>query len=242
LSSFWDYTLKGDNFFMKTAHMHKVLFILISLLFPLHSAADEPAFLFAKFTPASIYFLDGTFAKADMNFELATGKMIYILDGEYMEMTSENKATRVEFEGGRVFFQREPEKFYERIHLEHGDVFVFWKINKVNVGNKGAYGVTTQASVSGVRLTTLPGGGNIAGNYDTYIDAPVYEKEVYRQKADNTYMFSVKDKEYKVKTLKNVYKKFSSQEERIRKFVEERKLSMNNAEEALQIVDFILGL
>lgn len=213
-----------------------LLFLAVMLL---HTAkASDPVYLLEKFTEASMFFQNGTFAQARVNYELTTGQIQYLQDGELMELPSDNSVTRIELAGGRTFYQREPCKFYEKVNREKGSVLINWKLDEINMGSQGAYGTTTQAQVVAVRISTLPGGGNQVGD----VEHPVYQKEIYKQKCANTYLVSVKGKEYKIKTLKNIYKSFSSKQAEIKKFVEENKLTMNYADDALQIIDYIFTL
>lgn len=219
--------------------MKRIIFILCLVLFAGKAGATDPVYLLERFTEAKMYFSNGTFAEGRVNYELTTGKVQYLLDGELMEVPDDNNMTSIVFPGGRTFIQHSPNKFYEQIRRENGStVEIYWKLKEVNVGNVGAYGTTTQAAVTSLRITTLPGGGTTVGDYEH----PVYQKDVFQQKSDNEYIFSKNGKDYKVKTLKNVYKAFSSQQDKIKAFVEEKKLSMLNAGEALQVIDFVLAL
>lgn len=218
--------------------MKKLLFLLLLFSASVTLHAQHAVYLMENFSDASMYFSNGTYADAKANYELTTGQIQYLQNGELMEIPEDNNITRIEFKDGRKFFQRIPNKFFEQVQVDNGNVLVYWKTKQVNVGNVGAYGTTTQASSVAVRISTLPGGGTMVGD----VEHPVYQKDVYRESCDNIYLVTLGKREHRIQTLKSLYKACGAKQEEVKKFVSEHKLTMSTAEDALKIINYAMGL
>lgn len=216
--------------------MKKLLFCLALFAAALTVKAQDMSFMYEEFQPAKIYLNDGTFAQAVMNFEFSSGNILYMQDGEMMEIADASKITNIEFKDGRNFYQYGNNAFFEKVSRAKGDIFVHWRIRIAQVGNKGAYGVTTQAGVHNIRSASQIGMVN-DGAYELKSTS-----EVYSSRNDNTYIFMIGEKQHKVKNLKNIYKQFADKQEQIKAFVSDKKLSMDTAEEALQIIEYVMSL
>ncbi|MBP5619304.1 MAG: hypothetical protein J6X23_02495, partial [Bacteroidaceae bacterium] len=66
--------------------------------------------------------------------------------------------------------------------------------------------------------------------------------DVWKTKNQSTYYFTKNGKEYSIKGIKSVYKAFPEQKEQIKQFVQDNKLDMMNAENALQVIDYLFSL
>lgn len=218
--------------------MKKLLFLLLIFSVSVRLNAQHAVYLMEKFSDASMYFSNGTYADATANYELTTGQIQYMQNGELMEIPEDNNITRIEFKDGRKFYQRIPNKFFEQVKVDNGNVLVYWKTKQVNVGNVGAYGTTTQASSVAVRISTLPGGGSLMGDPEN----PVYQKDVYRESCDNIYLVTLGQREHRVQTMKSLYKACGAKQEAVKKFVSDNKLTMSTAEDALKAINYAMGL
>ena len=140
-----------------------------------------------------------------------------------MELTNP-EMIRVLKAGERSFVMKEG-LLCEVIGRDSGPVFVNWKLKKVNVGSKGALGATTQAKVEVV---------NARAN-----DV----QEIWVQKNENTYFFSVGDKECRnIRRLKDLYKAFPERAGQLKEYARKNKLTMTSADDAFRMIDYLRSL
>ena len=195
-------------------------------------------FLFDDFKEARILFRNHSKATMQVNYDASNKVMLFRQGTELMEMGNTALVDTL-FVDGRMFVPA-AKGFYEVVRLEHGEVRIDWLLKEVNLGSKGALGSVTQGSVHNLQMSDL--GLNATEMYTPYQRQRIGSMEVYRRKADNTYLIQVKGKWEKVKKPRQLEKLFPGQEERIRAYVKEHKVDMKNASDALVLLDYCLGL
>ncbi|MCQ2267428.1 MAG: hypothetical protein MJZ83_00980 [Bacteroidaceae bacterium] len=222
--------------------------IILSLFFFLCTGAfaQQPRiYFFPDFVKSRIVYKNKQKFQVMLNFDAANSQMLYKQDGVMMELANPAAVDTI-FVGDRKFVYHQ-KQFCEVFKRDKGVVLLGWRLKQVHQGQTGAFGLPTQAHVqklssvdlSGMGLGANPNAGMGMTQYDSH-GAP--SLDVWKQKNDNTYYIVKDGKEYKLKTLKTVYKAFPQQSDRIKEFVSENKLDMVHADNAVQVIDFIFGL
>lgn len=213
------------------------------------SAQGQRIFLFDNFAKGLVTFKNKAVSASFMNYDANNGKMYFKQGDELMELTNAAAVDSIKF-GERKFLGYKND-FVELFQLNHGEVRILWRIHKVHEGYEGAFGTISQVGGQKIQLQGNFGMGGIAGagggmyngsfglNTD---DGNNRRLDIWRQKSANTYMFAKNDKEYAVKSLKNIYKQLPEYQEQIKAFVKENSLDMMSADKAIMIIDYILSL
>lgn len=225
--------------------MRKYLFTLFICLSTSLFAQQPRIYFFPEFVKSRIVYKNHQKFVVMLNFDAANGKMLYKQDDVMMELINPAAVDTI-FVGDRKFVYHN-KKFCEVFKRDAGTILLGWRLKKVHQGQTGAFGLPTQAHVQKLSSVNLSGGDNDSNpnpgmgitNYDSYGASSL---DVWKQKNDNTYFFTKNGKEYTLKNLKSVYKTFPEYEEKIKEFVKEKKLDMINADNAVQVIDFIFTL
>lgn len=170
----------------------------------------------------------------------ALGQKIFYYQGEtLMELLNMNMIKSVQADGRSFIFK--DGMLCEICENENGIVMINWKFKNVNVGSKGALGFTTQAKVEVLRTYDLDAAYTLQ-NFGRYAEQGTYSAEVWKKKGDNTYFFSIGGTEYKVKKLKDIYKAFPDVSKQLKAFVKANQLTMENAADAVLVIDHLRTL
>lgn len=203
--------------------MKRFIFLIILAVLPLSLQAQHRIFLFPEFVDGQIVFINQSRADVRLNFD-AFNQVVLFYDGETLMELTNPEMIRTLTAGDRRFVMKEG-LLCEVIERDSGPVFVNWKLKKVNVGSKGALGATTQAKVEVV---------NARAN-----DV----QEIWVQKNENTYFFSVGDKEYRmIRRLKDLYKACPDRAGQLKEYARENKLTMTSADDAFRMIDYLRSL
>ena len=204
--------------------MKRFILMLSLALMPMAflQAQQRFIFLFPDFEEGHIQFINRSVADVRLNFD-ALSQTVYYYDGEtLMELTNLNMVSRIEADG-RTFVVHD-DRLCEAIEREKGRVLVNWKFKNVNTGSVGALGATTQSKVEALHSRSE------------------HSQEMWQKKNDNTYYFSVGDREYCVKRLKDLYKAFPAQAAALKAFAKENELTMTNADDAFRMFDYLWSI
>lgn len=204
--------------------MKRIFLLLFLALMPqaFLQAQQRFIFLFPDFEEGHIHFINRSVADVRLNFD-ALGQTVYYYDGNtLMELTNLNMVSRLEADD-RTFVVHD-ERLCEVIEREKGRVLVNWKFKNVNTGSVGALGTTTQSKVEALHSRSE------------------HSQEMWQKKNDNTYYFTVGDREFCVKRLKDLYKAFPAQAAALKAFAKENELTMTNAEDAFRMFDYLWSL
>ena len=204
--------------------MKRFILMLSLALMPMAflQAQQRFIFLFPDFEEGHIQFINRSVADVRLNFD-ALSQTVYYYDGEtLMELTNLNMVSRIEADG-RTFVVHD-DRLCEAIEREKGRVLVNWKFKNVNTGSVGALGATTQSKVEALHSRSE------------------HSQEMWQKKNDNTYYFSVGDREYCVKRLKDLYKALPAQAAALKAFAKENELTMTNADDAFRMFDYLWSI
>ncbi len=204
--------------------MKRIFLLLFLSLLPLAclQAQQRFLFLFPDFEEGHIHFINRSVADVRLNFD-ALGQTVYYYDGDVlMELTNLNMVSRLEADE-RTFVVHD-DLLCEVIEREKGRVLVNWRFKNVNTGSVGALGATTQSKVEALHSRSE------------------HSQEMWQKKNDNTYFFTVGDREYRVKRLKDLYKAFPQHAAALKAFAKENELTMTNADDAFRVFDYLWSL
>lgn len=229
--------------------MRNLLIIILFALTTSIMAQEKRIFFFSDFVPTDILYKNRAHNQALANYDVANRKIMYMQDDQLMELINPENIDTLYMGGSRWVYR--DKQFCEVIEREGCNrVFVGWHITRVHEGYVGAFG-TSQVPSRKVQLNDHFGMGTIAGigggmyngSYGVnQNDGNGRNLDVWKNKNQSTYFFTKNGKEYSVKGMKSVYKAFPEQKEQIKQYVHDNKLDMMTAENALQVIDYILSL
>lgn len=203
-----------------------ILALFFSLAVSASQAQNEPVFFFEQFLHAKIHFKNRSVTIVPMNYDAANDKMYFKRDGQLMELMNLAMVDSVVW-GKRVCFPYTSNGFLEKVKLEHGNVFIQWRVKNVSIGYKGALGTITQAKVD-----RLYSAGNKGSQY----------ADVYRLKNSNKYYLLRKGSFKEVTTLKQILKQYPDHTAAIETFVKDRNTDMQQPQSVLELLDYCLNL
>ena len=196
-------------------------------------AQEKPLFIFDQFINAKIHFKNRSVTVASMNYDAVNDKMFFKQDGDLMELTNAAMIDSIVWAGKRSFVSH-GQGFLEKIKLENGTALIRWKIKNVNIGSAGALGAVTQAKVETISVRAM-------GVFSA-TDATSNSADVYQQKNANEYYITLNGKQEKITTVKHLYKLFPKHKEKIKAFIKEQGIKMNEPILVLEVLNYCLGL
>lgn len=206
--------------------------LCLFLLCTTSASAQEANYLFKEFATATVYLKNHTTAQALMNYDASTEKMNFQEDDRLMELTNVNEIDSIVWDKDHVFLAYNG-MFLQKQVMEHGTVFIRWRIKSLNVGSKGAMGIATQNKVEKLDMRFMA---------HTVTDFDNSAIDVYRTENLNEYYFSYGGKLCKAATKKQLLKVFRSHAGEIEQYADANHLDMRNAEEALSLINHALSL
>lgn len=219
--------------------MRRILFALGVLFFVCASvAARQPVYLFPEFVVGHIEFHDRSHADVKLNFD-ALGQKILYYDGEtLMEMTNLPMVKILEA-ADRVFVVKEG-LLCEVFDRPGGPVLVNWRFRQVNKGSKGAMGIPTQGKVEAMRISPYDFTAVDATNPD--LIQGTYLADVWGKENANIYFISIGGKTYRLRSERDLLKKFPVQASQMKAFIKEHHLSFYKLEDVLKMLDQLHAL
>lgn len=230
--------------------MRKILTFLLLAVSSIALAQEKRVYFFADFVNTLIQYKGGQKFKVKANYDVANRKMMYMQGDQLMELTDPQLVDTI-FSDGYAWTHHDGH-FCQIVDSKAGNrVLVGWHITRVHQGYTGAYGIS-QIPSRKVRLNgqfglddfTGEGGGIFNGttNDTNAHDGNGSNLDVWRMKNQSTYYFNKGGREYALKGIKSVYKAFPEHNEQIKQFVHDNHLDMMTAENALQIIDYLVTL
>ena len=196
-------------------------------------AQEKPLFIFDQFINAKIHFKNRSVTVASMNYDAVNDKMFFKQNGDLMELTNAAMIDSIVWAGKRSFVSH-GQGFLEQIKLENGTALIRWKIKNVNIGSAGALGAVTQAKVETISVRAM-------GVFSA-TDATSNSADVYQQKNANEYYITLNGKQERITTVKHLYKLFPKHKEKIKAFIKEQGIKMNEPILVLELLNYCLGL
>lgn len=213
------------------------------------SAQGERIFLFDNFAKGFIKFKSGAVNASMMNYDANNGKMYFMQGETLMELTGTQLIDSIQF-GDRHFVGRDGD-FVELYSLKHGIVKILWRIHKIHEGYVGAFGQQSQVGATKIQLNGNFGLGGLAGAGGGMYNGSFgvndshdsgRRMDIWKTKSANVYYFEKNGKEYKVSSIKHIYKAFPQYKSQIKEFAKENNLDLMSAEKAVVLIDYLLSL
>ena len=214
--------------------MKKLYFFLLLFIGVLNASAQEkPLFIFEKFINAKIHFKNRSVTVASMNYDAVNDKMFFMQNEDLMELTNYAMIDSIVWAGKRTFISN-GNGFLEQIKMDNGSAFIRWHIKNVNVGSRGAFGTVTQGKVESISIRSM---GVFSAS-----DAESNSADVFQQKNNNEYFIPINGKLEKITTVKHLYKLFPKHKEKIKTYIREQDIKMNEPILVLELLNYCLGL
>lgn len=211
-----------------------VIFLIFSLFATIVKAqAYDPLFIFDQFYPAKIHFKNRSVTAANMNYDAVNDRMYFKQGEDLMELTNASMIDSISWAGKRCFITSD-RGYKEKISMDNGTIYIAWRIKNVNIGSKGALGAVTQGKVETISIRSL-------GVFSA-TDAKGHSADVFQQKNNNEYFIPINGKLEKITTVKHLYKLFPKHKEKIKAFIKEQGIKMNEPILVLELLNYCLGL
>lgn len=229
-------------------NMRKLFILIFLIVSTITMAQEKRVYLFQEFAKTIIKYKANQRFSVMANFDVANQKVMYKQGEDLMELVNPALVDTIFFGNQKWIYHND--QYCQIAKMPKGEILIAWHITKVHDGYVGVYG-TSQVPSHKIQLEGNFGMGTIAGisggmyngSFGTNTnDGQGRNLDVWKNKNQNTYYFTKNGKEYKLTSLKSVYKTFPDQKAKIQEYVKENSLDMMSAEKALQIVDFCLGL
>lgn len=231
--------------------MRKYLTFLLLGLCMAVMGQEKRLYFFPDFLPTRIVYQGGATYRVQANYDVANQKMMYQQDGQLMELTHPQLVDTI-FTGGRKWVFHDGQ-FCEVIRRPSGaETLIGWHMTKIQVGYEGALGTVSQAPTQKVELggnfgmgsfTGDSGGGMYNGSFGVNDQVGSGNMmDVWHNRNSNVYYFTKGAKEYKIKSIKQVYKAFPDRKDEMRQYFSDHHLDMLTAENALAVIDYLQSL
>lgn len=202
----------------------------ISVLVTSSYAQQKRIMLFEDYTQGTVLMKNKSRTTTLLNYDAANRLMMYRQNDEEM-ILSNNRQVDTIYISSRKFIPIGP-VYLEAVSVQNGIIYINWLLKNINRGKKGAYGMPALGKVETVNTREFRGGGT----YDNeYLD-------IYQLVNSNEYWLLNSDKPVKCKNLKGLIKLFPEREAQIKDFVKKEKLDFTKAKDAIQVINYCLGL
>lgn len=205
-------------------------FLLFIFSFSVLYAQDEEnqsAFLFEDFEEGVATYKNGSGVAGLFNYNLLDGKIMFLDDGEVMELATPNEFSNIKI-NGRTFVNVKNGVFYERVTCGSTSLFVWWKFQAISKGKNAGYGSTSQTSaITNVAALESPG---------SYYRLKSSEKFDWVDKS--SYQLYIDGKYRSFNSAKSFIKLFKKHENEISAYIDEEKIDFKNLDDIKKLVGF----
>lgn len=213
---------------------HYILLHLTGLLILIGQqlqAQKTTQFLFLDFIQGTVVMKNGAKTTVPLNYDGSNRKMMFKQGDDLLILTNTESIDTI-YIGKRKFFPVGNHFFLERISGEHGTVYINWSLQSKYQGQKGAYGQVSQAAnVESINTSYWTN-----GNYNN--ESP----DVYKLRNNNEYWLERNGKFVKCRNTKTLLRLFPQQEVYIKEYITRNKISFDNVERVLILLDYCLSL
>ncbi|MCD7924895.1 MAG: hypothetical protein LUI85_09445 [Bacteroides sp.] len=219
--------------------MKKLIYLLILLacIINIHVSAaqsQQRIFLIEDYTGGTVVLKNKTHVPTDLNYDAANQNMMY-MDGDKEMILDQTQGVNTVYIGRQKFIPNGQHGFLEMIGLKNGTIFINWKLKKLLVGKKGAYGQVIQGNVEAMDVNVIKQQAGIARREDNVVD-------VYTQLNENEYYLLRNGKFVKCRNEKSLLKLFPGKEELIKKYISKHQSSFNNTHSIIELLDYCMGI
>ncbi|MCE5346188.1 MAG: hypothetical protein LLG13_07880 [Bacteroidales bacterium] len=221
---------------VKNSYLFKIIMVVLALSIPLFLYGQKinekllPQFLYTDFNTSQVKMKSGQVFTSLMNYNTITEKMIFIKGDQYYSLTNPELVDTV-YLNGKVFIP--VGKVYYEILLE-GPVSLFaqHKGELIAPGKPAAYGGTSQVSSSEYLSTVSLTGGEY--NLPLPPDYTLEKTTVFWIRKESTW--------FDFATEKQFLKIFPGTSTRLKSFIKENRLKIDNPGHLKKLVDYCNSL
>lgn len=210
--------------------MKKIILFAAIFSFTLSSSAQKKRVLiFEKYIPGTVKMLNRTKIDVPLNYDASNKAMMFMNDNSEMILTNNEQVDSVIIGTHKFIYIKGV--YLECVSLKNGVVYIDWSLKNINVGYKGSYGQITQSKVQ-----------NINPAYWRNEKYSEHDSEVHTTLNENRYLFFINGEMVECKNKKNLLNIFKDKKSQINSYIKERGLNFKNVDDALELIDYCLGL
>ena len=219
--------------------MKRLIYLLIPLVCMVNihlsmAQNQQRIYLFENYTGGTVLLKNKARVSVSLNYDAANQNMMY-MDGSKEMILDEAQGVDTVYIGKQKFIPNSQHGFLEMIGLKNGTIFINWKLKKLLVGKKGAYGQVIQGNVEVMDVNVIKQLAGAVRREDNVVD-------VYTQLNENEYYLLRNGKFVKCKNEKSLLKLFPGKEELIKKYISKHQSSFNNTHSIIELLDYCMGI
>jgi hypothetical protein len=182
----------------------------------------RPQFLFKNFDTAQVKMKNGQVKETMLNYNTLTGKMIFIKDNRYLDLTNLNVVDTIVIDNRR--FVPAINRFYEVMY--EGKISLFAKHEGTLKGGPGAYGKTSVVSTNYYlsNITIRQGEGDLSLPQEYFVEP----KTVYLLRKDNEWFEFFNEKQF--------LKIFPEKSTEIKNFIKQNRIRTDRPDDLIKLV------
>lgn len=218
---------------------YKILLLALLVGFSGFTTAQEATsnrvYLFDTFKPSTVKMKNGSRAETAFNYDGNKQEMVYYVNDQLMILDGIEKIDTIYIEK-RVFIPFR-KNFREIIRLSSGELQIDWKIKRLYLGKKGAYGMITHTgTVEKVNPGSLTG-------YLSNQPSDNQSNQIYETVFKNEYYLLREGKPMKFTSLKSLLKLFSeNNHSSIEAYTKDQKINMDIPEDVIKVAEYCINL
>lgn len=205
-----------------------LFFLTVPMLFFAQDQLTSQGYLFDVFENGKVVYKKGGTAQGLFNYDAVGEKLLFMANGEVMELTNPSIIDHVDV-GGRVFEHVGRGVFYEKVSGEGMPFYIKWKSNIESDGKRGAYGTVSKISSISTKQSL--------DNGITAVEQ-LNLAEDYSVRFANTYYIKQGNKYKRFNSFDALAKLFKGHENDIKKYVEAETADFKNLENIQKIVAY----
>jgi hypothetical protein len=191
------------------------------------STGEMPQYLFREFTKCDILMKTGQINTTVMNYNIVTGKMVFLSNNQYYDLTNPEAVDSVMLNGCK--FIPVGKSFYEVLVAKPIALFIEHKGNLLTAGKPVGYGGTSQVSAS-TQISSIELSG-IYTNLPLPKDYIVNPATVYWIRREDTWSDFTNEKQFL-----NLFPDKSAQ---IKSFIKENRIKIDKPENLTRLVKYV---
>lgn len=202
----------------------------LTLLFSQTTAAQEKRLmLFSDYPRGTVLMKNKAKINTELNFDAANNNMMFRQDGKEMILTNFNEIDTIYINDKKFIVVKET--YLEVVPTKHGTIYVHWNLKDVYQGQKGAFGITTQAKVESINTSEWQ-----HGPYENqYVD-------IYQTANKNKYFLLREDKYVSINNEKTIFKSFPGHTAEIKSYLNQHKTDFSKTDEVIALLEYCMGL
>ena len=202
-------------------------------------------YLFPAFTEGVVYYKNRPKSIGKLNYNILLGEMHFEENGQTLALDNVNDVVMVVIDD-RKFYPFKGDEFCEELlSTETGDLLVRHKGNMTTHSKTGGYGVKSISSVTAVSSVLLPLYNSTEAKFNagiTQTKFPVVQEDMILVTNYFYYLQGTNGKRTMIKNLNAFTSKYPAHKAKIRTFVKENKIKLDNRVDLIRLLDYCASL